>query len=456
MLLTRFELFLRAARITPVRIARRLGYTRQHVLRLRLGISEPTRHFIEIATRRCRHLARKPPTPGDLFERGDELLRTKQRRLSAMHAADRATLDALLREPGDAAWIGRVAATGILSETAVRHLLRHAHVDRDPHGAALVLEAAARMAARLANSPPELAASLQAEALKRRANALRHRGEFDAALADLAVAAKLFGAAKYCAAEAGQVEYARATILFKREAWDDALAAARGARKQFIAAGDVRRAAHADLLEAAVWFEQGDFRRARAKWVELQKTFGALRDAESLARVWLDLAVCDMRLGSPKIARHWLCRASGVFRKLDMRTELARARWNMATYITRFRSTRRGLRALHRAERAFLSLGCFTDAACVALEALDLMIDDGAADDALRAKAEETAGVLVQAGMRVSAAGALDTLRRVAVPRDRKQAIQDVRDALRDFDAECSSLSGSAAPPPEDEMLDDL
>jgi tetratricopeptide (TPR) repeat protein len=177
-----------------------------------------------------------------------------------------------------------VLANGERSETAVAYLLRkgESRIDQRPTEAAAIFHSAAMMAALLTATPPELVASLQAHALKGRANALRHLGAFDAALTDLALAAKLFLQARYCTSEAGQVEYTRATVLFKMERWQEAMAATHRARAQFVSAGDTRRAVHADLLKAGILFEQGDVNGARDMWLRLLSILAELKDVETL------------------------------------------------------------------------------------------------------------------------------------------------------------------------------
>jgi hypothetical protein len=215
------------------------------------------------------------------------------------------------------------------------------------------------------------------------------------------------------------------------------MAAARQARTRFVATGDARRAAHADLLEAGILFEEGDTNAAREMWLRLQSILVDLEDAEALARVWQNLGACEIRRGQAKAARHWLIRAAAAFRALGNRTELARTRWNIATYITTFKDRARGIRALQHAQRTFANLELFADAGCVGLEILEVMIDTVAPDATLTRYAQGIARVLVKAGLDVSGAAALEQLRRLARARNRREVVRDVRAALRELDAAC-------------------
>jgi tetratricopeptide (TPR) repeat protein len=442
-LLTRLELFLRRTNLVLGEVARRSGYSRQHFLRIRLGEGESTRGGILAVTSACRKLSHERVTPGMLFERAEEFLKGPGQRLSRAHLADRRALNAMLAQPITIRFPEQVKATGVASETAVRHLLTagRKQLDKHPDGAATIYLAAERMTSALRATPPELAASLNAHALKGRANALRLLGRYDEALTCLSIAADCFVAARYCSDEAGQVEYTRATVLFKMELWDDALTATRAARKRFLQSKDARRTAHAALLEGNILFEQGDWNAARATWLRLRKPLTALKDKDALARVWLNLGVCEIRRGQPDAARKWLNQASHAFRVLENDAELARTRWNMATYLATFADPKRALRALRHAERSFRSLGMWVDAGCVGLDMTEVMIDLRVPDEELTAHAQNMASTLARAGLGVSFANALDQLRQIARSADRRRVVRTVRTALRDAEANCSEVA---------------
>ncbi|HEV7486816.1 MAG TPA: hypothetical protein VGQ65_14155 [Thermoanaerobaculia bacterium] len=438
-LLTRLELFLRKKDIAPLVVAEAAVYSRQHVLRIRLGKMMPTRRFIVDMTSACKRLSREAVTPGTLFERGDELLESSYQRLGRLFLRELRVLDNLLGNVPAGKLAESVLSTRVRSETAVTYFLRkgESRIDQAPTEAAAIFHSAAVMAAALTATPPELVASLQAHALKGRANALRHLGEFDEALTDLALAAKLFLKAHYCTGEAGQVEYTRATVLFKMERWEEAMAATHRARAQFVTAGDTRRAVHADLLKAGILFEQGDVNSARDMWLRLLSILADLKDLETLSRVWQNLGACEIRRGQAKAARHWLRQAAATFRALGNQTELARTRWNIATYITTFRSRERGLSALRHAQRAFVDLGLYSDAGCVGLETIEVLIETAAPNAAITRYAQAVAEILVRAGLDVSGAAALDHLRRIARARNKREVLRDVRTALRELDMPC-------------------
>jgi predicted transcriptional regulator len=69
--MTRLEAFLKSRGIKPEHLAVESGYSRQHLLRVRMGRMEPTRRCIKAVVSAARRLAREPVTASDLFDLGD-------------------------------------------------------------------------------------------------------------------------------------------------------------------------------------------------------------------------------------------------------------------------------------------------------------------------------------------------------------------------------------------------
>lgn len=443
-LLTRLELFLRKHAILPVTLARESGYSRQHLLRVRLGEGGSTRRLILGVTATCSRLSGQPVTPNVLFERADILLKSRHQRLGQVFAAELSKVTEFLGNVSREGWVEQVVAAGVESETVAAYLLRagEARIDRQPQEAAAIFVAASTIASRLHDTEPELSASLRGHASRGRANALRHLGQFDEALSELSLSGQQFIKARFCVNEAGRVEYSRGGVLFAMERWSEARVAAQQARQRFVSTGDARRAAYADLLLAGILFDQGEVEAARDTWLRLRAILDDLGDSEALARVWQNLGACEIRRGDAEQARHWLRYAAAAFRALNNRIELTRAQWNIASYIARFRSPLAGIRALQHVERDFTHLGAFVDAGCVGLDAIELMIEHTVADEALARYAEGIATVLVCAQLGASAATALDQLRRIAEARDRRTVVRRVRVAIREASAPCRPTAG--------------
>jgi hypothetical protein len=69
--LTRLEMFLLSRGIAPAHLARESGYSRQHLLRVRLAQKEPTRPCIAAIVMACRFLSREQVLASDLFDLGE-------------------------------------------------------------------------------------------------------------------------------------------------------------------------------------------------------------------------------------------------------------------------------------------------------------------------------------------------------------------------------------------------
>ena len=67
-MITRLERFLKSRRIKPAHLARESGYSRQHLLRIRMGRMEPTRRCIAAISAACRRLSGEQVRASDLFD----------------------------------------------------------------------------------------------------------------------------------------------------------------------------------------------------------------------------------------------------------------------------------------------------------------------------------------------------------------------------------------------------
>ena len=65
---TRLEAYLKDKGIKPAHLARESGYSRQHLLRIRMGRMEPTRRCIAAIVAACRRLSHENVRAVDLFD----------------------------------------------------------------------------------------------------------------------------------------------------------------------------------------------------------------------------------------------------------------------------------------------------------------------------------------------------------------------------------------------------
>jgi hypothetical protein len=65
---TRLETFLKSRGIKPAHLAKESGYSRQHLLRIRMGRMEPTRRCIAAISAACRRLSGESVRASELFD----------------------------------------------------------------------------------------------------------------------------------------------------------------------------------------------------------------------------------------------------------------------------------------------------------------------------------------------------------------------------------------------------
>jgi hypothetical protein len=69
---TRLESFIKSRGIKPAHLAKESGYSRQHLLRIRMGRMEPTRRCIAAIAAACRRLSGESVRASELFELDEE------------------------------------------------------------------------------------------------------------------------------------------------------------------------------------------------------------------------------------------------------------------------------------------------------------------------------------------------------------------------------------------------
>lgn len=69
---SRLEQFIKSRGIKPAHLARESGYSRQHLLRIRMGRMEPTRRCIAAIASACRRLSGENVRASELFDLDEE------------------------------------------------------------------------------------------------------------------------------------------------------------------------------------------------------------------------------------------------------------------------------------------------------------------------------------------------------------------------------------------------
>jgi hypothetical protein len=407
---TRLEFIIRSHEIRPAALARQARLSREHVRRMREGraASERARSAVVEA---LREILGRPFSSAEVF--GNEAPAPTGRNARPAIAAFSASAD-------EDAFVVTLDSlrNGAPTEDGIRHLLNagEALLDSAPARADTIYETARFLVDRLASTPEPLTLALRALADKGHANALRMRGDYRGALAALMRAERDFRAARYCRRELGYTRYCVATVLFKMERWEDTEKVVGSARALLEREHERAGVINCDVVLGCVFLERGELDKAREILVAQQRLVEARRDAETLARLTMNIAVCDLRRNDARAAADGLTQARAMFRALGLDAEIARARWCGAKLLLLQKRRASALREFRGAARDFLRLGMPLDAAFVQLGLIEELVAARRWPDAAPL-ARSAANLFLEAGVRQSAATALDLLRQTVESR---------------------------------------
>jgi tetratricopeptide (TPR) repeat protein len=261
-----------------------------------------------------------------------------------------------------------------VSESFCRLLIEAArsHYERDANRA-LAITDAARTAADLLQSPQSVA-SLRATVAKERANALRLLGRYDEALAELDWAERFLAHVPVSDFDLAFVNWTRAGVLLHMTRFEEALKAAGDAIRTFTDFGDHHRAAQVQIIEAGLYYEQGDVQRALESYQQLAVHFESSGDELTLARLQANLAACEMSLDDGVAARDHAEKAIRIFALLGNTSEELRVRWTLATSMLREDRLDEALESLQIVHRGFKKIGMQGEAAETLLELVEIHV----------------------------------------------------------------------------------
>ena len=299
----------------------------------------------------------------------------------------------------------------------VRRLCAESRVlrERQPMHALVLADAAIAICDQLSQQryPAQLLDELRGSGWYERANVLRYLGRYPEALDALAIASRAFSRAPVPFFSAAMVDYTRAVIFAETERLDDSLRLARKSARVFRQFGDDERFVHAKMVEACVRFHQNRFADARALFVAMFNVATDLGNAETLARLYADVANCDIELRDFASAETHFARALSLYEATGNETGRIRTRWNLGTLRIASGDIAEGLARMREARREFEAIGARTDAALVALEMAEALLTTGNKRDA-REAAELCSGLVesfAAVGMESHALTALAWLR---------------------------------------------
>jgi tetratricopeptide (TPR) repeat protein len=384
--LTRLEIFRLSRGITAEDLNAECSYSRQHILRVRMGRTEPSRDCIAALLSAMRRLSLEDIRAEDIVELTTEDSGPWRRRRQAKLAKDaevardvrqRALTLARSLSGNPDGWVGRVRSERDLKpDVAARALILEGRKvrDGDPVRAERLFASAPPLLAEATDVREEHRALLLGTARVEQANALRHLGRFPESLQLIDLAETGLEGLPNCTHELARAWFVRGSVLFKMGMLPDALRWLRRAVNLFTAVDDERRVARVRVLEANVLYEQRLVDAACALWRTTLQVFAITRDRRNEAVVWLNLGWCALDLDHAEEAMEWLQKAQERFERSKHPGELARSRWGIALHEARYADRAAGIAHLQKEQQELSRLGLALDAAMVYLDIAETLL----------------------------------------------------------------------------------
>jgi len=384
--LTRLEIFRLTRGITAEDLNAECSYSRQHILRVRMGRTEPSRDCIAALLSAMRRLSLEDIRAEDIMELTTEDSGPWRRRRLAKRAKDadvardvrqRALALARSLTGSPDGWMGRLLSAPDLKRDVIARalILEGRRVrDGDPLRAERLFAFAPPLLADAAEVRDEHRALLLGTAQVEQANALRHLGRFPESLPLIELAENGLEGKPNCTHELARAWFVRGSVLFKMGTLPEALRWLRRAVNLFTAVDDERRVARVRVVEANVLYEQRLIDAACTLWQETSRVFAITRDHRNEAVVWLNLGWCALDLDHADEAKEWLRKAREQFERRKHPGELARSRWGLALHEARYGDRMVGIAWLQKGQEELARLGLALDAAMVYLDIAETML----------------------------------------------------------------------------------
>jgi len=248
--------------------------------------------------------------------------------------------------------------------------------ERQPMHALMLADAAIALSDQLSPSryPETLVDELRGGAWLERGNVLRYLSRYAEALDACDIAARAFSQSPVPVFSEALVDYLRAVIFVELERTAEALRLVRKSARIFRQFGDDERYVNTRMVEATLLFDAFQYREARDLFLSLVRMAKSLGQASTLARLYGNVANCQLRLHDLESAELYFARALSLYDALGLETERVRTRWNIACLRIAGGEIEDGLARLRAARREFESLGLRSDAALVTLDIAEALL----------------------------------------------------------------------------------
>ncbi|HJQ38006.1 MAG TPA: tetratricopeptide repeat protein [Thermoanaerobaculia bacterium] len=326
----------------------------------------------------------------------NESIRILAERLAREDTEARETLEPLLGSPAAFRRANLAGNPRMHTAGAVRQLCAESRRlrERQPMHALVVADTAIAIVDLLSPTsyPSLLIDELRGDAWYERANVLRYLGRYPEALDALDLAARAFERSPTAAYAGALVDYLRAVLFVELDRYGDARPLARKSARVFRQFGESERYLHAKIVEASILFHEDRMRESRALFLSLVERAKEIAKPETLARLFANIANCDVRLEQFDSAESYFARALSLYEAVGNESGKIRTRWNLGTLRIAAGDLEEGLLRLREARREFEQLGAHTDAALVTLEIVEALLSTESPRDA-REAAELCAGL---------------------------------------------------------------
>jgi tetratricopeptide (TPR) repeat protein len=290
-------------------------------------------------------------------------------------------LGALLASPASFRRANVTANPAMRSAGVARRLSTESRAlrERQPMHALVLADAAIAIADQLSPQryPDALIDELRGSGWLERANVLRYLGRYDEALDALDISARAYAQSPVAVYSLAVVEYVRAVIFVEVGRLDEALLLTRRSARVFRQFGEDERFVHAKIVEATVLFDRSRYRESRELFLSLIPVAKKLGQAATLARLYGNVANCQLRLHELAAAELYFARALSLYEALGLETERIRTRWSIGSLRIANGDMADGLARLREARREFEQLGLRTDAALVTLDIAEALLAEG-------------------------------------------------------------------------------
>lgn len=290
-------------------------------------------------------------------------------------------LDPLIASPASFRRANVAALPEMRTAGVVRRLCSESRVlrERQPMHALVLADAAIAIADQLPRGryPDPFVDELRGSGWLERANVLRYLGRYAEATDACDISARAFAQSPVAAYSIALIDYLRAVIFVETERPGEALRLVRKSARVFKQFGEDERFVHAKIVEASVLFDQNRYRDARDLFLSLVRIAKGLGDAATLARLYGNVANCQLRLHELQSADVYFARALSLYEALGLETERIRTLWNIGSLRIANGDIADGLARLRTARREFEQLGLRSDAALVTLDIAEALLAAG-------------------------------------------------------------------------------